>query len=125
MLTLKRSNLSSFIIRERETLTALWDALYLSPLQRLAAFPPFAISVEPTRVWNAVHGAEEELVSENVSEELLVAHERERERVEGEVERTRPVLERLGHYFKLLEQMRDLEVSYSRYELGDGSDLGD
>ena len=34
MLTLKRSNLSTFIIRERDALTALWDALYLSPQQR-------------------------------------------------------------------------------------------
>ncbi|KAK4700631.1 Ase1/PRC1/MAP65 family protein, partial [Phenoliferia sp. Uapishka_3] len=113
MLTLKRSNLSRFIAVEREALTALWDALYLSPQQRLATFPPFAISVEPTRVWNAVHGVEEEIVSENVSEELLVAHERERERVEVEVERTRPILERLSKYFEVVEEMRELEASAS------------
>ncbi|KAL8280672.1 hypothetical protein RQP46_006995 [Phenoliferia psychrophenolica] len=111
MLTLKRSNLSSFILRERDALTALWDALYLAPGQRDASFPPFAISVEPTRVFNAVHGYEEELVNENVSEELLVAHEREREKVEGEVQRSMPVLERLKKYFEVVEEMRELEAS--------------
>lgn len=110
MLTLKRSNLSTFIVRERDALTALWDALYLSPQQRLATFPPFAISVDPTRVYNAVHGVDDEVVSENVSEELLVAHERERERVEGEVERSKPVLDRLAKYFEIVEEMRELEV---------------
>lgn len=111
MLTLKRSNLSAFILRERESLSALWDTLYLSPAQRLASFPPFAISVQPSRVWNAVNGVEEEVVNDNVSEELLVAHERERERVEGEVEKSRPVLERLAKYFSVVEEMRELEAS--------------
>lgn len=111
MLTLKRSNLSAFIEREREALSSLWDVLYLSPPQRLASFPPFAISVAPSHVWNAVKGAEEEVVNDNVSEELLVAHERERERVELEVERTKPVLERLSKYFSVVEEMRELEAS--------------
>ncbi|KAI5477642.1 microtubule associated protein [Pseudohyphozyma bogoriensis] len=111
MLQLKRSNLSSFILSEREALTALWDTLYLSPPQRIASFPPFNINVLPTKVWNPVHGAEEEVVNENVSEELLVAHERERERVEQEVEAMKPVLGRLGKYFELVEELRELEAS--------------
>lgn len=110
MLTLKRSNLSAFITRERTLLTTLWDTLYLSPTQRLATFPPFSINVDPILVYNSVTGVEEEVVNENVSEELLVAHERERERVEEEVEEMRPVLERLGRYFGVVEEMRELEV---------------
>ncbi|GAA6049907.1 hypothetical protein JCM3770_007044 [Rhodotorula araucariae] len=111
MLTLKRSNMSAFIAREREALTALWDALYVSHAQRLAQFPAYAISVEPTRVWNAAHGCEDEVVSENVSEELLVAHERERERLEREVEEARPLLERLQKYFEVVEKMKELEAA--------------
>lgn len=112
MLTLKRSNLSSFITRERTLLTSLWDTLYLSPSQRLSSFPPYSINVDPILVYNSVTGVEEEVVNENVSEELLVAHEREREKVEGEVEEMRPVLERLGRYFGVVEEMRELEVSF-------------
>ncbi|BGP42853.1 Microtubule bundling protein [Rhodotorula kratochvilovae] len=111
MLTLKRSNMSAFIAREREALTALWDALYVSHAQRLAQFPAYAISVEPTRVWNAAHGCEDEVVSENVSEELLVAHERERERLEREVEEARPLLERLAKYFEVVEKTKELEAA--------------
>ncbi|GAA6042473.1 hypothetical protein JCM8097_003044 [Rhodosporidiobolus ruineniae] len=111
MLHLKRQNLATFICRERAVLTTLWDALYLSHAQRLAQFPAYSISVEPTRVWNDKHGYEEEVVSENVSEELLVAHERERERVEGEVEEARPVLERLRRYFEVVEKGRELEAA--------------
>lgn len=120
MLLLKRSNLASFIQRERLLLTALWDTLYLSHPQRLAQFPAYSISVEPTRVWNAKLGCEEEEVSENVSEELLVAHERERERVEGEVEEARPLLARLGRYFEIVDKWRELEVrSLSPFPLPD------
>lgn len=61
-------------------------------------------------------------MNENVSEELLVAHERERERVEGEVEDARVVLEKLGRYFEVVEEMRELEVSFVR-DLG-GEVLG-
>lgn len=111
MLTLKRSNLSAFIIRERISLTALWDSLYLSPAQRLACFPPFAISVQPSVVWNAAKGVDEDIVNDNVSEELLVAHEMEREKWEGEVRNAVPVLERLEKYFGVVEEMRELEVS--------------
>ncbi|GAA5904833.1 hypothetical protein JCM5296_005085 [Sporobolomyces johnsonii] len=111
MNTLKRSNLSTFIQREREALTALWDTLYLSHPQRLAQFPAYTISVEPSRVWNAAHGCEDELVNDNVSEELLVAHERERERLEKEVEEARPVLERLAKYFDVVEKMKALEAA--------------
>lgn len=117
MLTLKRSNLSTFILLERESLTTLWDTLYLSPPQRLASFPPFAICVTPTLVWNAAHGVEEEVVNENVSEELLVAHEREREKWEGEVEGARGVLERLDKYFGVVEEMRELEVRFGLFRL--------
>lgn len=116
MLTLKRSNLSAFITRERTLLTTLWDTLYLSPPQRLATFPPYSINVEPTLIYNAVTGVEEEHVNDNVSEELLVAHERERERVEQEVEEMRPVLERLGKYFGVVEEMRELEVSIFKFD---------
>ncbi|GAA5968403.1 hypothetical protein JCM11641_007626 [Rhodosporidiobolus odoratus] len=111
MLALKRTNLATFICRERALLSTLWDTLYLSHPQRLAQFPAYSISVEPTRVWNAAHGCEEEVVSDNVSEELLVAHERERERIEGEVEEARPVLERLRRYFEVVEKGRELEVA--------------
>lgn len=110
MLSLKRTNMSAFIQREREQLTSLWDALYVSHSQRLAQFPALTISVEPTVVWNAAKGCEEEVVSDNVSEELLVAHERERERLEREVEESRPVLERLQKYFEVVEKMKELEV---------------
>lgn len=50
-------------------------------------------------------------MNENVSEELLVAHERERERVEREVEGAAEVLGRLGRYFDVLREMKELEVS--------------
>ncbi|KAK4052832.1 Microtubule bundling protein [Microbotryomycetes sp. JL201] len=111
MLSLKRTNMSAFIVREREALTALWDQLFLSQPQRLATFPPFTINIDPTFVWNAQTGVEDEIVNDNVSEELLVAHERERERVEAEVERALPVLERLAKYFNVVEEMRELEAS--------------
>ncbi|SGY76227.1 BQ5605_C005g03476 [Microbotryum silenes-dioicae] len=113
MLTLKRSNLSTFIQRERVALSNLWDALYLSMPQRIASFPPLQVCIDSTRVWNEVTGAEEEIINNNVSEELLVAHERERERVEAEVERCQPVLERLGKYFSVVEEMAQLEASAS------------
>ncbi|SCV69366.1 BQ2448_2386 [Microbotryum intermedium] len=113
MLTLKRSNLSAFIQRERVALSNLWDALYLSMPQRIASFPPLQVCIESTRVWNEVTGAEEEIINNNVSEELLVAHERERERVEAEVERCQPILERLGKYFSVVEEMTQLEASAS------------
>lgn len=112
MLTLKRSNMSTFIQREREAMTALWDRLYVSYPQRLAQFPAYSISVEPTKVWNAAHGYDEEVVNDNVSEELLVAHERERERLEKEVEEAAPVLERLAKYFAVVEKMKELEVRH-------------
>ncbi|KAM0752168.1 hypothetical protein T439DRAFT_324245 [Meredithblackwellia eburnea MCA 4105] len=111
MQKLKLLNLSSFIERERTLLTGLWDSLYLSPSQRLASFPAFAVSTEPSFQFNAVLGIEEEIVNPNVSEELLVAHEREREKVEMECERARPVLERLRKYFEVVEEMRELEAS--------------
>ncbi|BGO94930.1 Microtubule bundling protein [Rhodotorula toruloides] len=111
MLTLKRSNMSTFIQREREAMTALWDRLYVSYPQRLAQFPAYSISVEPTKVWNAAHGYDEEVVNDNVSEELLVAHERERERLEKEVEEAAPVLERLAKYFAVVEKMKELEAA--------------
>ncbi|GAA5911283.1 hypothetical protein JCM8208_004318 [Rhodotorula glutinis] len=111
MLQLKRTNMSAFIAREREALTTLWDALYVSHPQRVAQFPAYSISVEPTRVWNAAHGCEDEVVSDNVSEELLVAHERERERLEGEVEELRPVLDRLARYFEVVEKTKELEAA--------------
>uniref|UniRef100_A0A0K3CIC3 BY PROTMAP: gi/472584167/gb/EMS21773.1/ microtubule associated protein [Rhodosporidium toruloides NP11] gi/647394509/emb/CDR35739.1/ RHTO0S01e06040g1_1 [Rhodosporidium toruloides] n=1 Tax=Rhodotorula toruloides TaxID=5286 RepID=A0A0K3CIC3_RHOTO len=111
MLTLKRSNMSTFIQREREAMTALWDRLYVSYPQRLAQFPAYSISVEPTKVWNAAHGYDEEVVNDNVSEELLVAHERERERLEKEVEEAAPMLERLAKYFAVVEKMKELEAA--------------
>lgn len=114
MLTLKRSNLSTFITRERTLLTELWDTLFLSPPQRLASFPPFSINVDPIVQWNAVIGAEEELVNDNVSEELLVAHEREREKVERELEEVKPVLDRLRKYFEVVTEMKELEVRLIR-----------
>ncbi|GAA5836948.1 hypothetical protein JCM9279_007713 [Rhodotorula babjevae] len=111
MLQLKRTNMSAFIARERESLTALWDALYVSHAQRVAQFPAYAISVEPTRVWNAAHGCEDQVVSDNVSEELLVAHERERERLEREVDELKPVLDRLARYFEVVEKTKELEAA--------------
>ncbi|GAA6013311.1 hypothetical protein JCM10207_000851 [Rhodosporidiobolus poonsookiae] len=115
MLALKRTNLSAFIARERQSLTQLWDSLYLSHAQRLAQFPAYAISVEPARTtrWNAQMGCDEveETVSDNVTEELLVAHERERERVERMVQEARPVLERLERYFEVVEKKRELEAA--------------
>lgn len=113
MLTLKRSNLAAFITRERELLSVLWDALYLSPAQRLASFAPYAINVQPTLVWNEALGQEDEIINDNVSEELLVAHERERERLEAEVERSQPVLERLAKYFAVVDEMAQLEVGFA------------
>lgn len=49
-------------------------------------------------------------MNENVSEELLIRHERERERVEIEVEDARVVLERLERYFEIVEKGKALEV---------------
>ena len=107
MLVLKRSNLSAFIQRERTALTTLWDTLYLSFPARLEGFPPFAINVSPTLC--PTTGAE--LLNDNVSEELLLAHEHERVRLEAEVAAMGPVLTRLGKYFAVVEEMRELEES--------------
>lgn len=109
MLVLKRSNLSAFIQRERQALTALWDTLYLSFPARIASFAPFSINVSNTVC--PVTGTE--LPNDNVSEELLVAHERERERLELEVAEMGPVLDRLRKYFAVVEEMRELEASAS------------
>ena len=116
MLTLKRSNLSSFILRERTLLTSLWDTLFLSPSERIASFPLFEIDVAPRPCEGGEQQQEdgEEMameVNENVSEELLLAHERERERVERLVEEGREVLSRVGRYFACVEEGRELEVS--------------
>lgn len=111
MLTLKRSNLASFILRERETLTNVWDSLYLAQSQRNAAFPPFMIAIEPTFIFNAVKGIDDVIVNENVSEELLVAHERETAKWEMERDACQDVLVRLNKYFETIQEMADLEVS--------------
>ncbi|KAK4057398.1 Microtubule bundling protein [Microbotryomycetes sp. JL221] len=111
MLSLKRTNMSAFIVRERQTLNQLWDQLFLSEPQRVASFPPYSINVDPSVVWNPETGCEEEIVNDNVNEELLVAHEREREKVEQEVERALPVLEKLAKYFNVVEEGRQLEAS--------------
>ncbi|GAA5992205.1 hypothetical protein JCM10908_001819 [Rhodotorula pacifica] len=113
MLALKRTNMSAFIQRERETMTELWDRLYTSYPQRLVEFPAYSISVEPTKVWNAAHGCDELVVSDNVSEELLVAHERERERLEKEVEDAGPMLDRLARYFAVVDLKKQLEAAAS------------
>ena len=111
MLTLRRSNLSSFINAERQALSSLWDQLYLSHSERISRFPAFTISVDPIRVWRDEDGGyEEEIVNENVSEELLIRHEREREKVEIEVEDARVVLQRLERYFEIVEKGKALEV---------------
>lgn len=104
MTTLKRSNLASFIQRERDLLTILWDKLYLSPTQRATLFPPILISILPLP-------STPTLPSPNISEELLIAHERERVRAEEEVERMKGVLGRLERYFGVVEEMRELEIS--------------
>ncbi|GAA5976333.1 hypothetical protein JCM5350_001424 [Sporobolomyces pararoseus] len=116
MMTLRRSNLSSFINAEREALTQLYDQLYLSHSERIARFPSLTISVDPERVWRddsagGGGGYEEEIVNENVSEELLIRHEREREKVEVEVEDARVVLERLERYFEVVQKGKDLEAA--------------
>lgn len=113
MLQLKRSNLSAFILSEREALTILWDTLYLAPQQRLHSFPSYQVDVLPSIIYNPATGLNEEIVNENVSEELLVAHEKEKERLELVVQEARPVLERLEKYFSVVEEMRELEVSGS------------
>lgn len=111
MLTLRRSNLSSFINAERQALTSLYDQLYLSHSERIARFPSLTISIDPETVWRDEDGGyEEELVNENVSEELLMRHEREREKVEVEVEDARQVLEKLERYFEVVQKGKDLEV---------------
>lgn len=113
MLNLRRSNLSSFINAERTTLTSLWDQLYVSHSERVSRFPEFTISVDPVRVWREEDGGyEEELINENVSEELLIRHERERERLEGEFVDAKEVLERLEKYFEVVQKGKDLEVSH-------------
>lgn len=111
MLVLKRTNMSAFIQRERETMTELWDRLYTSYPQRLIEFPAYSISVEPTKVWNAAHGCDELVVSDNVSEELLAAHERERERLEKQVEDAGPMLDRLARYFAIVDLKKQLEAA--------------
>lgn len=111
MLAMRRTNLSAFIQRERETMTELWDRLYTSYPQRLVEFPAYSISVEPSKEWNAALGRDELVVSDNVSEELLEAHERERERLEREVADAGPMLDKLQRYFGIVELKKQLEVS--------------
>ncbi|GAA6059240.1 hypothetical protein JCM10212_006633 [Sporobolomyces blumeae] len=111
MLALRRSNLASFINAERDLLTQLYDTLYLSHSERVARFPALTISVDPLRVWNDETNDEEEVVNENVSEELLIRHERERERAEVEVQDAKPVLERLERYFEIVEKAKALEAA--------------
>jgi hypothetical protein len=113
MLLVRRANLSAFINAEREALAALYDQLYLSHSERIARFPAYSISIESERVWrdDIKGGWEEELVNENVSEELLIRHEREREKVEVEVEDAKVVLEKLERYFEVVQKAKDLEVS--------------
>ncbi|GAA5944347.1 Ase1p [Sporobolomyces koalae] len=111
MMSLRRSNLSSFIHAERESLTQLWDQLYLSHAERVSRFPAFTISVDPIMVWNDELGFEQETVNDNVSEELLIRHEREREKVQLEVEDAKLVLERLARYFEVVQKAKDLEAA--------------
>lgn len=113
MMTLKRSNLASFIQRERESLTTLWDTLYLSHAQRLSLFPPFYISISPpsTSASNPPSNSTSPAISPNVSEELLVAHEREREKSELVIEESKAILGRLRRYFEVVEEGRELERS--------------
>ncbi|GAA5912020.1 Ase1p [Sporobolomyces salmoneus] len=112
MLTLRRTNLSSFINAERQALTSLYDQLYLSHSERIARFPSLTISIDPETVWRDEDGGyEEELVNENVREELLMRHEREREKAEVEVEDARQVLEKLERYFEVVQKGKDLEAA--------------
>jgi hypothetical protein len=104
MLLLKRQNLSTFILTIRTQISALQDTLYMSPHERCTSFPPFLIDVEPTPGTDRVN--------ENVSEELLVAHEMECERLEAERGERKEVLERLEKWFGVVEEMRELEVSF-------------
>ena len=106
MQTLKRSNLSTFIQRERESLSSLWDTLYLSHAQRHSLFPPYQISITSSP-------SSPSIPSPNISEELLIAHEREREKWEGEVEKSKMVLGKLRKYFEVVEEMRELELAAS------------
>lgn len=113
MQALKRQNLALFIAHQREILNDTWDRMYLpqSAPQRAALFPPINIDVAPHVFTNPETGKQEERVNDNVSEELLVAHEREVAKWQAELARLGDVLERVARYFALIDEARALEES--------------
>lgn len=90
MLVIKAENMVLFIAREREEIQALWDALYYSPEDR-ANFALFE--------------------SDMGTEEVLLAHEMEKARLQAEQNSKTEVLERMEKYFALLSQMAELQAS--------------
>ena len=57
------------------------------------------------------HGQKTDLfVIESATEEVLLKHELEKQRLAEEVQQKGPVLQRLSRYFELHDEMRKLEV---------------
>lgn len=111
MLELKRSNLASFILRERETIKQLWDRMYYSEKMRGLSFPPFEVQVEPTFVYNAATGVPDAIPSPFISEELLAQHEAHRTTLLVELERAGEVLVKVEKYFSVVQEKEELEAA--------------
>ncbi|KAF8937852.1 hypothetical protein BGZ58_002060 [Dissophora ornata] len=87
---LKSEKLQEFIMEERDTLYELWDKLYYSLGQRESFTPVF---------------------DENFTDENLAIHESEVTRLRQEVEETEHILAAIEQYRRMLDDIRDFEIT--------------
>ncbi|KAI8603933.1 microtubule associated protein-domain-containing protein [Dissophora ornata] len=87
---LKSEKLQEFIMEERDALYELWDKLYYSLGQRESFTPVF---------------------DENFTDENLAIHESEVTRLRQEVEETEHILAAIEQYRRMLDDIRDFEIT--------------
>lgn len=106
MLQVKANNMAIFIAREREEIVAMWDTLFLSEAER-ANFPLMDSGM-------SAHGLSTTSLiadpSDMATEEVLLAHELEKQRLLEDRASKQAVLCRLAKYFEILDEIAQLEV---------------
>ncbi|EPQ28763.1 uncharacterized protein PFL1_03566 [Pseudozyma flocculosa PF-1] len=103
MRALKAQHMSLFILKTRERIATLWDALFLTPEEREASFPPYFIDVSP----EGAPDHDEPLPTD----EILASHEQMIDYLTEQVRTKAPVLKVIGKYKELLDDERQLAES--------------
>lgn len=110
MLQVKADNMAIFIHREREDIIALWDALYYSDAER-AKFSVIEGGGFTESSVSSTHIEAQPSFAEVYNEEILFAHEIEKQKLAEEKQSKEAILVKLARYFGLLDEMRQLEES--------------